>query len=192
MNSNSNGNGNGSQATSVTAEAIIRDLLGTEVPVTYEEEASLDSLDETPLQIRSDRNLAPKANVDAYAVQMDWSVFPPLVITQDSVLVDGHTRTAARRQRGETHDRALRIGLAWGGADEDTRRHIQLIGQVINNTQGQRLDAAETRSMVLNMLALDMAEDRIAAQAGVTRAVVRNLRRETVAAGGWPGSSWRS
>lgn len=171
----------------VSAQEIIRDLLGEEVQFGYEEQYDLNLVDERPLQIRSDVNLAPKKNVDAYEVQMGYSTFPPLVVTADHVLVDGHTRVQARRNRhaalGEPLiDRAIVIGLNWADTDEDTHRKIQLIGQAINNTGGERLDKEETRRMVANMLALGFGHDRIAAQAGVSKSTVRAAEKELKAA----------
>jgi len=161
----------------VGAEDVIRNLLGSGTEITYNQNFDLAQVDEQPLQIRSEANLAPAKMVERYRVQMEYSIFPPIVVTGDYVLADGHTRVAARRLRGETQDRALVIALKWHGADHHTQARIQLIGQVINQTAGQSLDSGETEGMIRNCLGLGYGYDQTAAFSGASKSTIRGVEK---------------
>lgn len=159
------------------AEDVIRNLLGPETEIAYHQDFDLAQVDEQPLQIRSETNLAPAKMVERYRIQMEYSVFPPVVVTSDHVLADGHTRVAARRLRGETTDRALVVALKWHGADHQTQARIQLIGQVINQTAGQSLDTGETEKMIRNCLDLGYGFDQTAAFSGASKSTIRGIKK---------------
>ena len=161
----------------VGAEDVIRTLLGPDTQIIYEPEFNLAQVDEQPLQIRSEHNLAPKKMVDRYAVQMEYSVFPPIVVTEDHVLADGHTRVAARRIREEITDRALVVALKWHGADAETHAKVQLIGQVINRRLGQSLDQDETEDLIRNCLKLGYGIDQAAAFSGASKSTIRAVEK---------------
>src|SRR5262252_1555743 len=73
------------------------------------------------VQIRIDKNNAPKEMVTRFASQMTFSKFPPIVVTRDPKIVDGNTRYRARVERGERYAAALVIPVDYETADAETK-----------------------------------------------------------------------
>jgi hypothetical protein len=79
-------------------EKCIQALLGVEAEFTDRYDR-LQIRGDDRVQSRIDKNNAPKFMVERYANQMGEFTFPPVIVTQDHVTVDGNTRVKARAQR---------------------------------------------------------------------------------------------
>ena len=77
--------------------SLIEALVG--VKPRLEQEFDLTTIDpDGRVQVRIDKNNAPREMVERFAAQMSFSAFPPIVVTQDARIIDGNTRYRARRQ----------------------------------------------------------------------------------------------
>jgi hypothetical protein len=130
------------------------------------------------LQVRIDKNNAPREMVQRYVHQMSFSQFPPVVTTADERIVDGNTRVKARWEREERFANALVIPIRWEDADEDTKERILLLGKMLNNSNGKPLDRAERRLMVRDAIALGMTERQMTGTIGFPPHIVRAVQRE--------------
>lgn len=130
------------------------------------------------VQIRLDKNNAPKEMVERFAFQMGRSVFPPPVITADHRVVDGNTRIRARALREERFSSAYVVPISWDEADENMRARLEFLGYLLNNSNGLTLDRAERRQMVRDGLRLGMTARQISQTTGFKPSVVSAVNAE--------------
>src|SRR5215203_2944942 len=75
-----------------------------------------DLLDLDPtfrVQVRLDRNNAPKEMVERFKLQMSQSEFPPIVVSRDKRIIDGNTRYRAKLGRDEVYMPAIIVPLSY-------------------------------------------------------------------------------
>jgi hypothetical protein len=130
------------------------------------------------IQVRIDKNNAPREMVQRYVHQMAYSQFPPVVVTADDRIIDGNTRVRARWEREERFANALVVPINYGDADDATRERILLLGRMLNNTNGKGLDKTERKLMVRDGLKLGMSERQMTGTIGFPPATVRAVKRE--------------
>ena len=149
------------------------------VDLAYDDSYDLSQVDLTDrIQVRIDKNNAPKEMVERFTWQMSNSLFPPIVVTEDDVIVDGNTRAHAHRQREDRYVHALIVPVARHGADEETVQRLELFGQALNSVNGKSLDKNEQRSMVYHLIRLGRSNREIQVSAGVKNNVVAQIRNE--------------
>jgi hypothetical protein len=133
------------------------------------------------VQVRIDKNNAPREMVERFAGQMAFSDFPPIVVTEDARIIDGNTRYKARLQRNERYTPALVVPVSWDKADNETKVRLEYLGLALNNSNGKALDRVERRRMVRDALALNMSTKQIATTVGFPTNVINNIRKEVEA-----------
>jgi hypothetical protein len=143
------------------------------------EDYDLLKLDEkNRLQVRIDRNNAPKEMVDRFRFQMSESKFPPIVVTADHRIIDGNTRFAAHLARDEIKVTVLLVPLSWDDADHEGRERLLLLGLALNNVNGKPLDESERMEMIRHALNVGLTNAQIMYQIGIGEKVIRSLRAE--------------
>jgi hypothetical protein len=130
------------------------------------------------VQVRIDKNNAPKEMVERYTWQMSDSRFPPMVVTEDNVMTDGNTRGLAHRQREERFVHALVLPVSRHGADDVTIQRLELYGQALNAVNGKPLDKNEQRKMVYRSIRLGRTNRETQVSAGVKPVLVTEVRHE--------------
>ena len=155
-------------------------LFGSEPTLELEYDLSSIALDER-IQVRYDKNNAPREMVDRYVWQMSEHRFPPPVCTQDKVIVDGNTRMHARRKREDKFSAMLVLPVDGRDVDDDTAERLMFLGQALNSVNGKPLDKKEQRDMVRHSIALGMTTAEIQGAAGVKPATINAVRAEVAA-----------
>jgi hypothetical protein len=93
------------------ANDLIEAILGAKAKLNAEYDLTLIDPDGR-VQVRIDKNNAPREMVERFAGQMSFSVFPPIVVTQDNRIVDGNTRYRARLKREDRFTPAKKVAMA--------------------------------------------------------------------------------
>jgi len=156
---------------------LIEVMTGTKPRLVAEFDLTAIDPDER-VQVRIDKNNAPKEMVERFAGQMAFSVFPPIVVTQDAHIIDGNTRFRARLKREERYSPALVVPIAWEGADAKMKIRLEYLGLALNNINGKALDRVERRKMVRDALQLGMSSKQVTMTVGFPANVVSGIRRE--------------
>lgn len=177
------GNGHGA---ALTKTAEIERLIESVVGMQAELDEQYDRLQIRPpserAQSRIDKNSAPKFMVERYANQMGENTFPPVIVTRDGVTVDGNTRNKAREIRNERYCPALVIPIDWDTADEETRRKLLFLSELVNNMNGLPLFDEERARMVVTMVTMGASDQEISTKVGISVKDVRELRDQHRAA----------
>ena len=128
---------------------------------------------EQPAQVREVGHQAPPSNVKEYAEQMgNGATFPPLVLTNAGILIDGNTRYAAAVRRGYETFPAYTVTVPRGSM-------MPLIGASLNQTGGARLSATEVMTAALAFMETGTYDDEtIARFVGRSVTQIRAYRRE--------------
>jgi hypothetical protein len=159
------------------AAALIEAIIGAKPRL--EQEFDLTAIDpEGRVQVRIDKNNAPREMVERFAGQMSFSVFPPIVVTTDARIIDGNTRYRARRKRGERYSPALIVPIKWDGAEDEMKVRLEYLGLALNNSNGKALDRTERRRMVRDALGLGMSNQQIVMTVGFPAPTVNAIRHE--------------
>ncbi len=124
-------------------------------------------------QVRDLGHIAPDEGVQEYATQMrSGAMFPPIVLMQPNILVDGNTRLGAASAIGRERFPAYVI-------DVPTVDFAKSVAGALNQLNGRRLDAAEAQRVALTMQQeLKFNDDQIAAYVGRSSQMVRTWRRQ--------------
>lgn len=158
-------------------EVLISKILG--VTPELVDDYDLVQLDaDKRLQVRIDRNTAPREMVERFVYQMGMSKFPPIVVTLDHRIVDGNTRYKAHRAREERYVRALVIPISWDESDPAQRNRLLFLGSALNNSGPKPLDKSERREMVRYGVRMDMTTRELSQWVGVSQPTVDNIKRE--------------
>lgn len=123
-------------------------------------------------QVRDLDHVAPSERVHEFALQMKGgAVFPPLVLMEPNILIDGNTRASAGREIGRTHLPAYRVQVP----DIDFGK---MLAAALNQMGGARLTSSEANSVAVRMMNLRFSDDQIARELGYAAESVRRWRRE--------------
>jgi hypothetical protein len=133
------------------------------------------------VQVRSEKNLAPSAEVKKYAEAMHYSAFPPIIITEDDLTVDGNTRVGSYNEN--------KIPTAWAiivnarGEDRNkvvqARLHSLAVG--INNLNGRAHSDEENREAARVAAEAGWMVEQIAQTIKVTVKTASEIVREVAA-----------
>jgi hypothetical protein len=129
------------------------------------------------VQVRSEGNLAPSAEVNRYAVAMqNGNQFPPIIVTEDGVVVDGNTRVGAKRKRQETFIEALVLDVKNDSAHAPA---LKVLGAAFNVRNGRSIDKAEIRKAVQGLgVKYDHNAETVARRLGITASLVKSYFAE--------------
>ncbi|MQB01459.1 MAG: hypothetical protein GEU78_14400 [Actinobacteria bacterium] len=170
-----------SEATSKPMAIVEIERLG----FAYSEVAQFD-LDrlstERRVQVRDHGKYAPKDEVQRYAVQMEHSQFPPIVVTTDDWIVDGNTRIGASITRKNKFFPAIVLDVDWAGASSKRRNELTALAATLNSQNGRALTRKEARNATQSLIALGWKTEQIGRAIGVKPSVVTQVRKEIDAA----------
>lgn len=157
--------------------SVIAAIVGVEPElVTDYDSVQLDPAER--LQIRIDKNNAPKEMVQRFAAQMAIAQFPPIVVTADHHIVDGNTRYQARRLREERYFPAYVIPISYDSTDRPMQLRLLYLGHMLNNSAGKPLDRNERRVMVREAIVLGMNDRQISQTVGFKTTQIAAARHE--------------
>jgi len=134
------------------------------------------------LQVRNIKDQAPRMQVGhymevlrPYTLNRAGMLMPPVVITNDGILLDGNTRTeAAKRLDWETFP-ALVLNDRWSGAPRSLQDQMIKLATVLNTTHGKGLSPADIERLVLQLAQSDSSAADLAKQLQVSRSTVKNV-----------------
>ncbi len=147
----------------------------------YTEVAQYDLTNLSPdhrVQVRDARNYARKEDVERYAVQMELSEFPPIVITSDGWIVDGNTRVGAAIRRKQNRFPAIVLDLSFDGASAQKQGELHALAATLNALNGQPLTKAETRKAIKHFLELGWTIQQTGRAIGTKPSVISGVKRE--------------
>jgi hypothetical protein len=135
---------------------------------------------ERRIQVRDDKNYAPKEGVARYAEQMGHSVFPPIIVTEDGWIDDGNTRVGGALVRGQNFYPALVLGVEWEGptTTEAQRQNLYLLAATLNSQNGNPLTESEKRRACAEALRAGWKAEQIGRAVGVHASGVTQIRKE--------------
>jgi hypothetical protein len=103
-------------------------------------------------QVRPIEHLAPSREINEYAQMMRLGdQFPPVIVTADGYLVDGHTRTEAARRNGYHEFPALVLTTVYLGdlsAESPFRDQVMSLGVERNRQHGRRMSNADVARII--------------------------------------------
>ena len=130
------------------------------------------------MQVRDVGHYEPKESVARYAVQMNHTEFPPIVVTQDQWIVDGNTRVGAKLLRKEKFFPALVLDTKYEGASQKRKDELHALAATLNAQEGVPLTGKETRRAVRTFISLGWLNEQIARSIGVKPTTVTQVRKE--------------
>ena len=139
------------------------------------DDVPLDSMQKREnVQVRRHSEIAPRPQVERYAIAMKAGQdFPPITLW-GSVILDGNTRIAAARLNGLT-------GLPAYIVQCRNERQAIILGAALNQMNGRNLTEQEAAEAAEEMMADGMADEYIAREVQVSAAKVRRWRLERTA-----------
>ena len=124
------------------------------------------------VQSRAEENRARSTSVEEYTTHLrHGATFPPVVITNNGLLVDGNTRLEACRRLERRTFPAYIVKFPHNGM-------AKLIGAALNQMGGERLTEEEIAVAAMAMLDAGYGEEAIARTLGRSMSHVRNLRKD--------------
>ena len=123
-------------------------------------------------QIRSAEHRVSQDQADEYAAQMkNGAIFPPIVLTDSDILLDGNTRLEASRKNRRTTVPAFKckfpnmlLARAFAGA--------------LNQQGGRRLTKEEANQAATDLMRFHYSDEAIARELGYSRTQINNWRKE--------------
>jgi len=124
------------------------------------------------IQVREARHLADKDTLTEFVTQMrEGAVYPPIVLMEPDVLVDGNHRLNAARQLKRRAIPAFVVRFA-------TVDMAKSFAAAMNQMNGRRLTADEAFEVASTMFGMGLADDAIAREVGRSQESVRQMRRK--------------
>ena len=134
------------------------------------------------VQVRDPKHYAPKDSVEQYAVAMEHTEFPPIIVTSDDWIVDGNTRVGASLLRKNKFFPAIVLEVAWKGASTKQQNELVALAATLNQQGGARLTKQEIREVASRLVDLGWKAEQIGRAIGLKTAGVTAVRREIDAA----------
>lgn len=123
-------------------------------------------------QVRDLDHVAIPEIVFEYELQMKGGAsFPPVVVWEPNILIDGNTRVTAARNLGRTTFPAYLI------KDIDIN-FAKMLAATLNQLGGRRLTSLEANRAALSMMDLGWTDDAVGRELGYSAESVRRWRRE--------------
>lgn len=146
---------------------------------TVEPQFDLTTLDTSRrVQSRESGHYAPKDEVERYAVQMEHSQFPPIVVTSDNWIVDGNTRVGASIARKNNFFPATVLDVVYGRGSEKQRNQLLVLAATLNQQNGRPLTRKEMREDAKAAVELGWKTEQIGRALGIKASVVTQVRKE--------------
>lgn len=121
-------------------------------------------------QVRESVHIADKDSLSEFRVQMkEGAVYPPIVLMDPNVLVDGNHRLNAAKQLGR-HNFPAYV------ARFPTVDMAKAYAAAVNQLNGRRLTASEAFEVALTMFAMGLEDSAIAREIGRDQDTVRKMR----------------
>ena len=140
---------------------------------------------ERRVQVRETAHYAPRDRVQQYAVQMEHSQFPSLVVTNDDQpwVLDGSTRLEALLLRKVRYYPVIVLEVEYNGrtTTSKTKAELRALAMTLNAANGLPLTPAETRDGVRDLITLGWKAEEIARAIGLKPASVTAVRKEIAA-----------
>ena len=121
---------------------------------------------------------APKAEVARYAQQMDYEVFPPLVVTEDGWLIDGNTTGGACLLRNRPTHWAVIVDTRMDDASPAVEDVLTALGAIYNMKNGRALSPRDVREAVKPMVRQNFKNEMICRSLGLSVAKIATVKRE--------------
>lgn len=180
-------------APTVEPTAAIREI--EQLGLTWRQEPSYDLTElstDRRLQIRDSHKIvpkdaakprpedyAPKVTVERFSVQMEYSQFPPIIVTEDAWIVDGNTRVGASLKRGQRFFPAYVINAYWDAPHNAREQNLlRVLASTLNSNSGEPLSPDEVRRNVRYCLDLQLTTEQIARRYGLAIGKITQVRRE--------------
>ncbi len=123
-------------------------------------------------QVRSAEHRVDPRQADEYAAQMkNGSVFPPIVLTDSGIVLDGNTRLQAAQK-------IKRAALPAFLAKFPNMLLARAFAGAINQTGGRRLTQAEANQAATDLMRFGYADEAISRELGYSRTQIGNWRKE--------------
>ena len=154
----------------ISIEAKLRDW---NLSYEYDPEFSLDSIRVVDwTQVRTAANIADKETLAEFRTQMtQGAVYPPIVVMEPDVLVDGNHRvSAAKGLRRKTFPAFV---VQFNSVDL-----AKSFAAAVNQMGGRRLTTQEAYQAAVTMMGRGMADEAIAREIGRSPSSVRDMRRQ--------------
>jgi hypothetical protein len=147
---------------------------------TLDTEYPLPSTESRQLQVRLIEHVAPRENVLRYSqAYRNGAKFPPIVVSNDGVPIDGNTRTEAVRKLGWPFIQAIILQDNFIGAPTKTRSRMIGVATALNLANGQVINKEEIRNLVARIGDHpDFTIQRIAQMTGSTTTIVASAVNE--------------
>lgn len=101
------------------------------------------------LQVRDTAELAPRNEVARYMQAIKrGDLLPPVILTRDGYLVDGHTRTEAARQAGWDYFPAFELDVNFEGAPDAMIKQLITLGAASNLTHGRGMSRKNIQQVI--------------------------------------------
>lgn len=134
------------------------------------------------VQVRESKHYAPKDAVEQYAVAMEHTEFPPVIVTADDWIVDGNTRVGASLHRKNKFFPAIVLDVSWHGASSKQQNELVALAATLNQQGGARLTKQEIREVASRLVELGWKAEQIGRAIGLKTAGVTAVKREIDAA----------
>jgi transposase-like protein len=143
------------------------------LPFAYDANATVADIRQVETaQVRASEHRVDQPSVDQFAEQMrNGAVFPPIVLMNDTILVDGNTRLNAARQIRRKTFPVYRIQFPNGEI-------AKAFAAALNQQNGRRLTTEEAHSAAMALLQQGHEEDSVAREIGYSKTQVMNWRKE--------------
>jgi hypothetical protein len=101
------------------------------------------------VQVRPITQLAPPREVAKYATDLKrGDQMPPVIMTADNYLIDGHTRTEAARKIGWTTFPSFVLDVNYSDAPASVRKQLTALGASFNLTHGRGMSTAAVAAII--------------------------------------------
>lgn len=123
-------------------------------------------------QVREDIHRQDKDSLAEFRTQMaQGTAYPPIILMDPDVMIDGNTRAAAARQ---LHRRTFPAFVAQFNSVDLAKT----FAAAMNQLNGRRLTSGEAYSAALTMMGRGMADEAVAREVGRSVEMVRQMRRQ--------------
>jgi hypothetical protein len=169
-----------SRADSIIPEGIVADLKRLGFKYTENPQYEITKL-AGRVQVRTDKNLAPKKEIEKYAEAMHYSKFPPVILTEDNCIVEGNTRVEAYKHNKVPVMWAIILDARNDDPDPVVKARLHGLAVSINNQNGRSHDDAENRDAVKIAAEAGWTTEHIAQTLKVSVKTAAEISREVMA-----------
>lgn len=124
---------------------------------------------------------APKDSIEYFMTAIKFNRVPPIVVTADNWIIDGHTRVAAQTKNAQKFLPAIVLEQNWDGASEEQKRKMRILGFTLNGRQHRSLERAEIHRALLDMVRENYRPEEIQRRLGIKVAAVTAAKQEVEA-----------